>query len=179
MKQVKRKYIPDVSAYMSQCEMNYALMERLLRGLAPAARKVDCAVRLSKPVVEARQENAVRPPFTIDSSIKDLVPVKVTLLDKARFTTTLELTVTLSDSQWVSPMVFTVRLYHDAKMAEVLESGRNHAPQPRFDYPDQVRHYPDDKFQRNQLLNQCLNRCFDVGAKTVTLAQVTDFTQGS
>jgi hypothetical protein len=181
MKLAKRKYVPDLSEYMAQCEMNYALMARLLR----------CVGQVSQVQIQGSHCNSGGADAYFDASslAKDVfarsfaseveLPIQVTLLEQARYTTTLEMTMNLSDSAWVSPLVLKVRMYHDAKMAEVLEPGRNHAPRPKHDYPAQVCHYPDDKFQRNQLLNLCLSRCFDVGAKTVTLPKVIDLTQGS
>ncbi len=161
----KRKYVPDLSEYMSQCEMNYALMSRLLRCVERAETRVDDDFELAD--------------FADVCETEVHLPIHLELIEQAPYTTTLEMRMTLSESAWVSPLVLKVRMYHDAKMAEVLEPGRNHAPQPKHDYPDQIRHYPDDKFQRNKLLNLCLTRCFDTRAKTVTLPKVTDLTQGS
>jgi len=144
----KRKYVPDLNEYMAQCEMNYVLLARLLRLLSS-----------QKSQAKDIESN------DIDHSAN----FSLTILDEARYTTTLLMTVMLSDSDWIEPVELKVRMYHDASMVEVLEPERNHAPKPKHDYPNQVAHYPDDKHQRNHLLQQSLRACLEQCANQVVV----------
>ncbi len=155
----KRKYIPDLTEYMTQCEVNYALIMRLFR----VHEQIQEAANLSR-------ERSLPAWMVLDDGAHRIsLPFKVTILDDARYTTTLQLNVKITESDWVEPIALKVRLYHDAQMAEVLVNNRNHTPDVKHDYPEQVKLYPDDKFQRNQLLNQCLKCCFSHSTDTVTL----------
>ncbi|NVJ51108.1 MAG: DUF1249 domain-containing protein [Gammaproteobacteria bacterium] len=145
MSAVKRKYVPDLSRYMAQCEMNYALLLRCLR------------------VAELSADGPVLP----EIMSTNIEPLRIDILDEARYTTTLRLRLEVAQSRWVESIDMTVRLYHDAQMAEVIENQRNHAPRSNHAYPAQVKLYRDDKLQRNVLLQQCLGYCFSDSSEKV------------
>lgn len=161
MSAVRRKYVPDLTAFMAQCEQNYALLLRLLQAAEkqPVVSGTDACVQ---GLTETLNNDRVRLPFYLS------------IVDDARYTTTLVLSVELSSSEWVSPVKLKVRLYHDAQLAEVMEPNRNHAPKHQHLYPKQVKHYPDDKLQRNQLLSQCLSQCFQNNAEKVAVPVIID-----
>ena len=50
---------------------------------------------------------------------------------------------------WLNDPMLKVRLYHDARMAEVI-SARNHHYIDNNDYPNWRMHLPDEKFQLNR-----------------------------
>ncbi|MCO7227409.1 DUF1249 domain-containing protein [Pleionea sp. CnH1-48] len=139
-----KKYVPDLASYMSQCEMNYALMLRLMNLL--------------------RDESSLSIEF--DSSV-----CHIHVTEQTRYTTTLSLKLKAHGSDWVEPILLSVRLYHDACLAEVLENNRNHAPKANHDYPNQKMSHPDDKYQRNRLLNECLKFCFQQGCGLKSVPQ--------
>ena len=132
-----KRYIPDISQYMAQCEMNYALFLRLLN--IPASG--DC------------------PRDFLAELNSELLPFEAELIEQSKYTTTLLFSVDMAAGDWINPVTIRVRLYHDARLAEVLESNRNHAPKATHNYPNGQMRYPDDKQQRNQLLNECLIYC--------------------
>lgn len=57
----------------------------------------------------------------------------------------------------------TIRLYHDARMAEVLSSQDVRQIKPRYDYPNTKMHQQDEKQQINQFLNEWLQLCLSLG----------------
>ena len=57
----------------------------------------------------------------------------------------------------------SVRLYHDARMAEVISSQDVHQVKPRYDYPNKHMHQQDEKQQINQFLNEWLHLCLTHG----------------
>ena len=52
-----------------------------------------------------------------------------------------------------------VRLYHDARLAEVCASQQIYKLKPRYDYPNKKMHHQDEKHQTNQFLNDWLVFC--------------------
>lgn len=63
----------------------------------------------------------------------------------------------------------TIRLYHDARMAEVISSQDIQQVKPRYDYPNKQMHQQDEKQQINQFLNEWLHLCLTHGQVEVEL----------
>lgn len=63
----------------------------------------------------------------------------------------------------------SIRLYHDAQMAEVISSQDIHQVKPRYDYPNKQMHQEDEKQQINQFLNEWLHLCLTHGQVSVEL----------
>lgn len=63
-----------------------------------------------------------------------------------------------------------IRLYHDARMAEVLSTQDIRQVKPRYDYPNYQMHQQDEKQQVNQFLNEWLHLCLDLGQVNVALS---------
>ena len=61
----------------------------------------------------------------------------------------------------------SIRLYHDARMAEVISSQDIHQVKPRYDYPNKHMHQQDEKQQINQFLNEWLHLCLRYGQVSV------------
>lgn len=57
----------------------------------------------------------------------------------------------------------TVRLYHDARVAEVCASEQISRVQARYDYPNKKMMQKDEKFQLNQFLSDWLSFCLRHG----------------
>jgi hypothetical protein len=57
----------------------------------------------------------------------------------------------------------SIRLYHDARMAEVISSQDIYQVKPRYDYPNKHMHQQDEKQQINQFLNEWLHLCLTHG----------------
>lgn len=63
----------------------------------------------------------------------------------------------------------SIRLYHDARMAEVISSQDIHQVKPRYNYPNKQMHQQDEKQQINQFLNEWLHLCLTHGQVNVDL----------
>lgn len=63
----------------------------------------------------------------------------------------------------------SIRLYHDARMAEVISSQDIRQVKPRYDYPNKHMHQQDEKQQINQFLNEWLHLCLTHGQVHVEL----------
>lgn len=61
--------------------------------------------------------------------------------------------------RWFNPPVLTVRLYHDAQMAEVITCNSNRGVQPNNAYPNRHMFQPDEKRQWNGFLEEWLVLC--------------------
>lgn len=84
-------------------------------------------------------------------------------LDSAKYTDTLLLEQTSAAGKWLNNPALTVRLYHDAGVAEVISS-RGHRPLPgRNQYPNKFMHQPDEKVQLNRFLAEWLGFCLTYG----------------
>jgi len=62
-----------------------------------------------------------------------------------------------------------IRLYHDARMAEVISSQDIFQVKPRYDYPNKNMHQQDEKQQINQFLNEWLHLCLEHGQVKLAL----------
>ncbi|MCW8834155.1 MAG: DUF1249 domain-containing protein [Colwellia sp.] len=65
-----------------------------------------------------------------------------------------------------------IRLYHDARMAEVISSQGIVQVKPRYDYPNAQMHQQDEKQQINQFLNEWLHLCLQMGQVNVPMPTV-------
>ena len=88
------------------------------------------------------------------------------ITERARYTTTLEIAEFGMRSQWGLSASFSVRLYHDARMAEVLAFQRQRNVAPYSDYPNPRMFQPDEKTQWNFLLGEWLIHCLAHGYNT-------------
>ncbi len=62
-----------------------------------------------------------------------------------------------------------IRLYHDARMAEVISSQDIFQVKPRYDYPNKNMHQQDEKQQINQFLNEWLHLCLEHGKVNIAM----------
>ena len=85
--------------------------------------------------------------------------LNVTLLEQARYTQTFRCQHRLDDSNtWLDDMRLTVRLYHDAGLAEVLHYQESAKLQPEYGSCNPEMMHKDEKLQANRLLWDWLNR---------------------
>ena len=99
------------------------------------------------------------------------------ILVVARMPYTTELTLTLKGGMktvdWLDDSlmdsVMKVRLYHDARSAEVHEFGKHRRPAPRSPYPNRQMHHQDEKLQWNRFLREWLSHFRAHGYMTDTV----------
>jgi uncharacterized protein YqiB (DUF1249 family) len=135
---VRTRYRLDFRDLMAQCEANYAHLMPLIRALGEQD-----SLRLAL----GRER-----PHTLN----------VEVLERAPYTTTLR----LEDQALHAAMPaarFTVRLYHDARVAEVTEASPFRRVQARYPYPNAHMHQRDEKAQWNRFLGEWLSHVREHG----------------
>lgn len=151
--QGKNNYQPNLVSLMNLCANNYMLLLKL------QADKV--------------QTNEKRQFF-----INKFLAYTVQVLEVTRYTSLI--TITQDELKTVEPGVLkvmlsalrprmTIRLYHDARMAEVISNQDVVQVKPRYDYPNAHMHQQDEKQQINQFLNEWLHLCLEMGQVDVAI----------
>lgn len=64
---------------------------------------------------------------------------------------------------WLASSHFDIRLYHDARMAEVFACQRQGRVRSVYPYPNEKMHQKDEKFQQHRFLSECLANCLKNG----------------
>ena len=127
---------------MADCEANYARLLKLFPNLAEDSERLiglqhggDRVVMLS--VLE-------RTPYT-----------SLVMLQQCRQETAV--------AAWLRLPQMRIRLYHDARVAEVVDFEDARSPRPRCDYPNGRMHQRDEKAQWNRFLAEWLSQCIKFG----------------
>lgn len=138
---MKRKYVPDLSRQGALCEANYARLLKLLPDL---------------DVQDLRE-------YRISWQGRGAL-VRLEVEERFRYTSTVLVSQQFDDqSRWLESPQLLVRLYHDARMAEVLCIRQRRQLSGRYAYPNPRMHQPDEKAQLNAFLGECLNQCLSHG----------------
>nr|WP_283102868.1 DUF1249 domain-containing protein [Shewanella abyssi] len=80
----------------------------------------------------------------------------VRLLENTKYTQLVEISRWAGGHALVSTPKVSVRIYHDAKLAEVLTSQQIYQLRPVYDYPNMHMHHRDEKYQVNAFLEELL-----------------------
>ena len=148
-----KKYRPKLSDLMQLCECNYLLMCKLLLGKN----------QQNKQNGET-EEVGDQYHFFISTQLGYTILVK----EVTRYTTLVhiaqnqQMSINTNFAAILSPAM-QIRLYHDARMAEVNSSQNIRWIKPRYDYPNKKMHLPDEKQQINQFLKEWLQLCLQQG----------------
>ncbi|MCL2918437.1 DUF1249 domain-containing protein [Shewanella litorisediminis] len=129
-KGVKARYQPDLNGFLALCGRNYALLLRWL----PSALAMDAPV-------------SVRGSHGI---------LKITLVENTRYTQLVEISRPLGKTPLVEDPKVLVRIYHDAKLAEVLTGRQFSLLSAVYDYPNLRMYQSDEKYQVNAFLEELL-----------------------
>ncbi len=143
---MKKKYIPDLSRQMAACEANYLRLMKLMPDMDDCdQRNFHVLWHHHRALVELRVE------------------------ERFTYTTTLRIEQRYENQQWIEMPALIVRLYHDARMAEVICQQRRQL-QGSYPYPNKLMRHPDEKAQLNQYLGEWLTQCLSLGHSTDQLA---------
>jgi len=135
-KSVYKPYVPD---FLTLCERNYAQLRFLLPGSHAAA----TANTGDFQVIQVSEHEGYR----------------IRLLELCKFTTTIRIEhLSQTVPGWLRPQ-FEVRLYHDARLAEVVACQQVRRFKALYDYPNTDMMLPDEKRQINLLLRDWLTLC--------------------
>lgn len=143
----KKRYTPDLRKMLSDCEINYHRLIRLL------------------PRLDDEEEWR----FGVEAATDQLRQVSICVVERSRYTTTVAVAQESLLENWVPKPTLTVRLYHDAQMAEVLSFQVNRQWAGRYEYPNARMYQPDEKAQQNAFLGEWLEFCLRAGQVAVSL----------
>lgn len=143
-----KKYKPQLATLMNLCDVNYMLLIKLLAD--------------KENVGEER-----------NFFISDFLSYVVTVNEVTRYTTLITMSQNTIEVGKELAHLFqpkmVIRLYHDARMAEVITSQNIRQVKPRYDYPNSKMHLPDEKQQINMFLKEWLQLCHELGQVAVSL----------
>ena len=139
---VEKKYRPHLPTLMALCEINYMLLLRIL--------------------ADKEQVGEQRCFF-----ISDFLSYRITVNEVTKYTTLITINQEANIRGYNLTELFrpkmVVRLYHDARMAEVISNQDVQQIKPRYDYPNDKMHLPDEKQQVNYFLKEWLQLCLKLG----------------
>lgn len=141
----EKKYVPSIKALTILCEQNY--------------------VCLSKLVPEFAVDNTYN--FLLDNEVK----YELKVLECFKYTSIVQFTQLGVQQSLVQLPRLQIRLYHDAKLAEVLACQNITRIKPRYDYPNKDMMQPDEKWQVNMFLREWSELCLRQGRVAVDLRQ--------
>ncbi len=134
---------------MAQCDANYTRLMRLC------------------PALKERQGDV------FDVAIGGhRAQVSIEVLERSPYTTLIRIRQR-PEAPWGLNPGFTVRLYHDARCAEVVEYQRARHFKPVYAYPNDVMRQRDEKVQVNRFLGEFLAYCLRNGVAVREPAVVT------
>ncbi len=93
-------------------------------------------------------------------------PLKVKLLDRSPYTTTISLSHVMdADARYVRAVYMKIRIYRDARVAEVLSYQSAGHFKPLYPYPNPRMFQPHEKRRVNQFLGEWLAFCLRIRAR--------------
>ncbi|MFT4746162.1 MAG: hypothetical protein ACI8XG_000232 [Congregibacter sp.] len=133
-KEIGRKYVPKLANMHQVCEINYGRLLRLLP---------DC------------DTEDLQYQFKVNACL--LYTIKI--IECSRYTSTLEMSQkNQMGYEFLRPVV-QVRLYHDAKMAEVISAQNIGSLKPSYQYPNTKMYQKNEKEMVNLFLAEWLQFC--------------------
>jgi uncharacterized protein YqiB (DUF1249 family) len=153
----KRSYKPYVPDFLTLCERNYAQLRFFLPG----------SVAIGHGTASANQTGQGLAGDSKVIQINEYEGYRIKLLELCKFTTTIRIEhVSDQTLGWLRPQ-FEVRLYHDARLAEVVSCQQVRRFKAVYDYPNLEMMQPDEKRQINLLLRDWLLLCQRQGYHSV------------
>lgn len=135
----------DLSGLQATCEANYWRLMRLM----PEMRTQSEARRLSLAL-----------------GAESSAALTIQTIEHSPYTSLLLITQE-SGLSWLTAPHLEVRVYHDARMAEVTAAENLRRFRSLYPYPNPQMHQPNEKFQLNLFLGEWLSHCFSCGYEPV------------
>lgn len=142
-----QNYVPDLSAFMSLCDANYARLMQLL------------------PELEGKDKRC----FGLSRSQHDIGVISLSVVERCKYTTMLNITQEQESQEQeigldLLPTTYMqVRLYHDASMAEVMSYQGIGNLKANYQYPNKHMYQKDEKALCNEFLADWLSYCLKFG----------------
>ncbi len=129
-----KRYFPNLRALHSVCDVNYVRLLRLLP---------DCDT-----------EN-----LQYDFGVRDALRYQISVEEVARYTTTILMSqINPEMPDYLKPSM-RIRLYHDARMAEVIACQNIARFEATYRYPNKNMHQRNEKEMVNHFLSEWLSFC--------------------
>lgn len=138
-------YKVDLQAYMAECEANYLRVQKLL------------------PV------NLDAVTYSVDLPFDSECLLSITVTEKCKYTTMIKLKKE-SSVDWLADCCFDLRVYHDARMVEVVGFQKHRRLAVKYAYPNQKMYQQDEKYQQHAFLSECLSYCLKYGLSAESIA---------
>ncbi|MES2821763.1 MAG: DUF1249 domain-containing protein [Pseudomonadota bacterium] len=141
VKLLRERYRVDLLELQAACEANYARLLRLL------------------PHMQGDQQSRR---VALTQGEHRLGVLALDVLESCPYTTTLQVSQEHS-LPWLPVPRLEVRVYHDARMAEVIRAENARRFRSIYPYPNAAMHQPDEKTQLNLFLGEWLSHCLACG----------------
>lgn len=142
---VANHYVPDLSAFMSLCDANYAKFMKLLPDF-----------------YDGNQNKSDTRCFGLSRSEHALGFINIHIIERAKYTTTLNIEQGATE-KLIPATSMQVRLYHDASMAEVMSYQGIDKLKANYSYPNKLMFQKDEKVLCNEFLADWLSYCLKFG----------------
>jgi uncharacterized protein YqiB (DUF1249 family) len=149
---LNRRYVPDLKKMAAACEGNYIRLNKLLPEFELGYEKsflISGDSTINNPTHQAR--------------------ISLKVIESFTYTSTVEVIQHGLCPEWIQPPSMAVRLYHDARSAEVISYQNQKRIQGKYQYPNPQMRMPDEKCQLNQFLAEWLTHCLKHGHAEVSL----------
>ena len=148
----RKRYSIDLNAHMAVCEANYARLMRLMHMLDDRDRSA-FAMTLGE----------IEPHVTLRVVARYKYTTEVELSQHHAREGVSEEDVSEEVLETAPETTLSVRLYHDAKCAEVIAFQDQRAFRAVYGYPNRQMRHPDEKVQVNRFLGEFLHMCITHG----------------
>ncbi|MDP3816991.1 DUF1249 domain-containing protein [Pseudomonas sp.] len=142
---LRERYRVDLVELQAACELNYARLMQLL----PAMREQPDPHRQPRRVALSQGEHL-------------LGVLALDVVESCPYTSTIKVRQEHS-LPWLPVPQLEVRVYHDARMAEVVGAQSARRFRGIYPYPNAAMHQPDEKTQLNLFLGEWLSHCLACG----------------
>ena len=136
-----KRYVPDLTVLSALGQANYARLQKLVKD----------------------DEVGTNLTYRVSSGSHSGQRLSVKIEEIHRYTTMVRVAQGDQVGRWLAPPVMQVRMYHDARMAEVVGFQNETVREGRYDYPNDKMHQPDEKTQLNRFLADWLEHCLKFG----------------
>ncbi len=134
---MKSNYQPRVAKLLSVCQFNYTYLQQLLHLLDEQRTSIEF----------------------------DEIRLNLNTQDNSTYTETFELNMSWTKVSFLPDLSMTIRLYHDARLAEVLTYQQVSRLLAVYKYPNDNMHQPDEKYRVNAFLQHVLKSCLELVVK--------------
>jgi len=98
-------------------------------------------------------------------TLSNIEHLEIVIREQSPFTTTMDIDHTL-DNAHLPDLTMSIRVYHDARMAEVIHYQHHSRIQPSYAYPNKAMYQPLEKRQINLFFSDWLKHCFTITWQT-------------